>query len=132
MVQYSQYRNNSRELPWELRRRGLKDSLRHDQRVKEAVRKNLRELIAEEAIITSNGTKRIRIPLRYLGQYRSSKRPAGGLGLLSDVFHDLAVASRAPQRRHAPRYAPRNWAMPMATPMIALLTSRSSLQTGQR
>jgi hypothetical protein len=24
-------------LPWELRRRGLKDSLRHDQRVKEAI-----------------------------------------------------------------------------------------------
>ena len=42
-------------LPWELRRRGLKDSLRHDQRVKDAIRKNLRELIAEEAIITSDG-----------------------------------------------------------------------------
>jgi uncharacterized protein len=57
-------------LPWELRRRGLKDSLRHDQRVKEAIRKNLRELIAEEAIITSDGTKRVRIPVRYLDQYR--------------------------------------------------------------
>jgi len=57
-------------LPWELRRRGLKDSIRHDQRVKEAIRKNLRELIAEEAIITSDGTKRVRIPLRYLEQYR--------------------------------------------------------------
>ena len=34
-------------LPWELRRRGLKDSLRHDQRVKEAIRKQLRELIAD-------------------------------------------------------------------------------------
>ena len=57
-------------MPWELRRRGLKDSLRHDQRVKEAIRKNLRELIAEEAIITSDGTKRVKIPLRYLDQYR--------------------------------------------------------------
>lgn len=57
-------------LPWELRRRGLKDSLRHDQRVKDAIRKNLRELIAEEAIITSDGTRRVRIPLRYLDQYR--------------------------------------------------------------
>jgi sporulation protein YhbH len=57
-------------IPWELRRRGLKDSLRHDQRVKEAIRKNLRELIAEEAIITSDGRKRVRIPLRYLDQYR--------------------------------------------------------------
>jgi uncharacterized sporulation protein YeaH/YhbH (DUF444 family) len=57
-------------LPWELRRRGLKDSLRHDQRVKEAMRKNLRELIIEEAIITSDGTKNIKIPMRYLEQYR--------------------------------------------------------------
>lgn len=57
-------------LPWELRRRGLKDSMRHDQRVKEAIRKNLRELIAEEAIITSDGNRRVKIPIRYLDQYR--------------------------------------------------------------
>ena len=47
MVQSSQPSSSYRELPWELRRRGLKDSLRHDQRVKDAIRKNLRELIAE-------------------------------------------------------------------------------------
>jgi len=67
--------------PWELRRRGLKDSLRHDQRVKEAIRKNLRELIAEEAIITSDGQKRVRIPLRYLDQYRFKYgQPPNGVG----------------------------------------------------
>src|SRR5262245_62719094 len=67
--------------PWELRRRGLKDSLRHDQRVKEAIRKNLRELIAEEAIITSDGQKRVRIPLRYLEQYRFKYgQPEQGVG----------------------------------------------------
>jgi uncharacterized protein len=70
MGQGNEFRRSGRELPWELRRRGLKDSLRHDQRVKEAIRKNLRELIAEEAIITSDGTKRVKIPLRYLDQYR--------------------------------------------------------------
>jgi len=42
MAQSNAYRRSSSELPWELRRRGLKDSLRHDQRVKEAIRKNLR------------------------------------------------------------------------------------------
>jgi sporulation protein YhbH len=68
-------------LPWELRRRGLKDGLRHDQRVKEAIRKNLRELIAEEAIITSDGHKRVRIPLRYLEQYRFKYgHPPQGVG----------------------------------------------------
>ena len=75
------YDTRQRALPWELRRRGLKDSLRHDQRVKEAIRKNLRELIAEEAIITSDGTKRIRIPLRYLDQYRFKYgQPPQGVG----------------------------------------------------
>jgi uncharacterized protein len=68
-------------LPWELRRRGLKDSLRHDQRVKDAIRKNLRELIAEEAIITSDGNKKVKIPLRYLDQYRFKYgNPQPGVG----------------------------------------------------
>jgi sporulation protein YhbH len=59
----------------------LKDSLRHDQRVKEAIRKNLRELIAEEAIITSDGNKQVKIPLRYLEQYRFKYgHPQQGVG----------------------------------------------------
>lgn len=67
--------------PWELRRRGLKDSLRHDARVKEAIRKNLRELISEEAIITSDGQRTVRIPLRYLDQYRFKYgTPQDGVG----------------------------------------------------
>ena len=58
------------DIPWDLRRRALKDSIRHDTRVKEAIRKNLKELIAEENIITSDGRKLVKIPLRYLDQYR--------------------------------------------------------------
>jgi uncharacterized protein len=58
------------DIPWDLRRRGLRDSIRHDKRVKEAIRKNLKELIAEETIITSDGQKLVKIPLRYLDQYR--------------------------------------------------------------
>jgi len=66
---------------WDLRKRGLKDSQRHDQRVREAIKKNLRELIAEEAIITSDGTKRVRIPIRYLEQYRFKYgQPQQGVG----------------------------------------------------
>lgn len=58
------------EIPWDLRRRAIKDSIRHDKRVKDAIRKNLKELIAEENIITSDGKKLVKIPLRYLDQYR--------------------------------------------------------------
>ena len=81
MTQSSADRSRKSALPWELRRRGLKDSLRHDQRVKEAIRKNLRELIAEEAIITSDGTRRVKIPLRYLEQYHFKYgQPPQGVG----------------------------------------------------
>jgi uncharacterized protein len=58
------------DIPWDLRRRALKDSIRHDKRVKEAIRKHLKELIAEETIITSDGKKLVKIPLQYLDQYR--------------------------------------------------------------
>jgi sporulation protein YhbH len=58
------------DIPWDLRRRALKDSIRHDTRVKEAIRQNLKELIAEENIITAEGKKLVKIPLRYLDQYR--------------------------------------------------------------
>ena len=65
------------EIPWDLRRRALKDSIRHDTRVKEAIRKHLKELIAEETIITSDGQKLVKIPLRYLDQYRFRFGPLG-------------------------------------------------------
>ncbi len=57
-------------VPWDLRRRGLKDSIRHDKRVREAIKENLKELIAEETIITSDGKRKVKIPVRYLDQYR--------------------------------------------------------------
>ncbi len=66
---------------WDLRGRGRQDSKRHDELVKEAMRKNLRELIAEESIITSDGNKRVKIPLRYLEQYRFKYgQPQQGVG----------------------------------------------------
>jgi uncharacterized protein len=82
------------EIPWDLRRRALKDSIRHDKRVKEAIRQNLKELIAEENIITSDGKRLVKIPLRYLDQYRfrfgQIESGAGqGAGNVGDVIaHD--------------------------------------------
>jgi sporulation protein YhbH len=58
------------EIPWDLRRRALRDSIRHDQRVTEAIRKNLQELIVREAIISSDGKTLVKVPLRSLEQYR--------------------------------------------------------------
>jgi len=65
--------------------------MRHDKRVKEAIRKNLKELIAEENIITSDGRKLVKIPLRYLDQYRFRFGQMGngtgqGKGNIGDVI----------------------------------------------
>ena len=82
-------------VPWDLRRRGLKDSIRHDKRVREAIKHNLKELIAEETIITSDGQKVVKIPVRYLDQYRfifdraTNGRGVGqGHGNVGDVIAD--------------------------------------------
>jgi sporulation protein YhbH len=79
------------EIPWDLRRRALKDSLRHDARVKEAIRQHLKELIAEESIITAEGQKLVKLPLRYLDQYRFRFGPQGrgtgqGAGQVGEVI----------------------------------------------
>ncbi len=73
------------EIPWDLRRRGLKDAQRHDARVREAIRKNLRHLIVEETIISSQGDRKVRVPVRYLDHYRfryaqARRRGASGKG----------------------------------------------------
>ena len=56
-------------IPWDLRNRGLRDSQRHQKKIKEAIKKNLHKIIAEEAIITTNGHKKTKVPIRYLDSY---------------------------------------------------------------
>lgn len=61
----------------------MQDSRRHDQRVREALRKNLQHLITEEAIIASDGQRLIKVPIQYLDLYRfryGNEQAAGGVG----------------------------------------------------
>lgn len=51
---------------WSLHRKGPIDQARHNAKIKEAIRENIGEIIAEEAIITSDGKKIVKIPLRSL------------------------------------------------------------------
>lgn len=55
---------------WKMRRRAKRDSARHARRVKKAIKENLRDLISESNIISSDGKKKIKIPIRYLDLYR--------------------------------------------------------------
>ncbi|MBC7084702.1 MAG: DUF444 family protein, partial [Firmicutes bacterium] len=51
---------------WSLYRRGQTDQERHRERVREAIKKNLLDIVAEENIILSDGRKVLKVPIRYL------------------------------------------------------------------
>ncbi len=51
---------------WSLHRKGPIDQARHNERVKDAIRGNLGEIVGEEAIITSDGDKIVKVPIRSL------------------------------------------------------------------
>lgn len=55
---------------WSLHRKGYDDQKRHQEKVKEAVKNNLPDLITEESIIMSNGRDVIKIPIRSLDEYK--------------------------------------------------------------
>lgn len=55
---------------WSLHRKGYQDQLRHQEKVKEAIRKSLPDLVSEESIILSNGRDVVKIPIRSLDEYR--------------------------------------------------------------
>lgn len=54
---------------WSLNRKGLKDAYRHKQKVLEAIRGNLQHILAEEAIITSEGDRIVKVPVRSIKEY---------------------------------------------------------------
>jgi sporulation protein YhbH len=58
------------EEDWSLHRKGYEDQMRHQEKVKEAIRKNLADLISEESIIMSDGKQIIKIPIRSMEEYR--------------------------------------------------------------
>ncbi|RSL30516.1 sporulation protein YhbH [Salibacterium salarium] len=55
---------------WSLHRKGYQDQRRHQEKVQEAVKKNLPDLITEENIIMSRGKEVVRIPIRSVDEYK--------------------------------------------------------------
>lgn len=54
---------------WSLHRKGYIDQQRHMEKVKEAIKKNLADIVAEESIIMSEGKKIVKVPIRSLQEY---------------------------------------------------------------
>jgi len=55
---------------WDFSEKGQKDAERHHEKIDDAIRKNVRDVIAEESIITKKRGKKVRIPVRGLKDYR--------------------------------------------------------------
>ena len=92
---------------WSLHRKGPIDQARHNAKVKEAIKENLADIIAEEAIITSDGKKLVKVPVRSLDLPRfrfdpkQSKHAGQGQGdsQVGDVLEqDGGSGSRGPGR----------------------------------
>ncbi len=54
---------------WSLHRKGQQDQARHHEKVKEAIRQNLPDLISEEGLIMTDGHNIVKIPIRSLEEY---------------------------------------------------------------
>lgn len=55
---------------WSLHRKGYQDQQRHMDKVKDAIKNNLPDLVSEENIIMSNGRDKVKIPIRSLDEYK--------------------------------------------------------------
>src|SRR3984885_6394146 len=54
---------------WSLHRKGQVDQERHKEKIREAIKKNLSDIVSEESIILSDGKKQVRVPIRSLEEY---------------------------------------------------------------
>lgn len=89
---------------WSLHRKGYQDQTRHQQKVREALKRSLPDLISEENIIMSDGKKIVKVPIRSLDEfkfrYNFNKRKHVGQGngdsKVGDVLGTDGTAGRSP------------------------------------
>ena len=69
---------------WDLSGKGRKDAARHREKVEDTIKKNIRDVIGEESIITNKHGKTVKVPIKGLKDYRfvygSGSGQAGGVG----------------------------------------------------
>lgn len=86
---------------WSLHRKGYQDQARHQQKVREAIKQNLPDLLSEENIILSDGRQIIKIPIRSLDEYRfiynTSKKKHVGQGNGDSQVGDVIGTEPAPK-----------------------------------
>lgn len=62
---------------WELSEKGHKDAERHRKKVDESIRKNVKDVIAEEDIITKKRGRKVKVPIKGLKDWKFVHGPSG-------------------------------------------------------
>jgi sporulation protein YhbH len=87
---------------WSLHRKGSIDQKRHKEKIREAIKKNLADIVSEESIIMSDGKRQIRVPIRSLEQYRFrydfNKQQHAGQGKGNSRVGDVVARDPQPGR----------------------------------
>lgn len=82
--------------------RGLSDAARHREKIKEAIKKNLPDIISDEAIITRRENQIVKVPIRGIKSYRFIHRQSDGAGggFGSGETEEGKVIGRRPKPGH--------------------------------
>lgn len=86
---------------WKLRQRGKQDSERHKELLKKAIKEKGKHIISEYNIVTSDGSKKVKIPIRVLEPYKlkwgpSNKSSGTGQGLDGKPGQKYKIGSGKP------------------------------------
>ena len=88
---------------WSLHRKGRLDLKRHRDKVREAIRNNLADIVSEESIVVSDQNRLVKIPLRSIREYRfrfdQHKGKRIGHGDQGTALGDVVAGERAPMVR---------------------------------
>jgi uncharacterized protein len=79
---------------YELFSRGARDWLRHNEKIRDAVRDQLTELIPQASIVDEDGRKRVKVPVKFLEHYRfvlSQQNERSGIGQGSANPNDILI-----------------------------------------
>src|SRR5919197_2678112 len=91
---------------WSLHRKGPTDQARHNAKIKEAIKENLGDIIAEEAIITSDGKKIVKVPVRSLDvprfRFDPKKSKHAGQGQGDSKVGDVLAQDGQPGQGNGP------------------------------
>lgn len=77
------------DYPFDILHRGKRDETSHNKRVDKAVRKQLKDIISQQDIITSEGNKKVKVRLKYLDQYRFTHNKDHVDNIGRDEFDEL-------------------------------------------